>query len=168
MSLECVSEQPYLTLSWHDFQRHTELRATGVSLIADVTKRPSSASRQIQRHSASFVFSFIRTDRALPSYNALSISPMLSVRNGAKAVEFYKSAFGAGELFRYLTARHLDKAELERSLIVERVKAGLRNARAKGKRLGRPGFQFVRRRSPLTHWRMKRLGKAHLILCWRD
>jgi DNA invertase Pin-like site-specific DNA recombinase len=29
-------------------------------------------------------------------------------------------------------------AELERSLIAERVKAGLRNARAKGKRLGRP------------------------------
>jgi DNA invertase Pin-like site-specific DNA recombinase len=29
-------------------------------------------------------------------------------------------------------------AELERSLIQERVKAGLRNARAKGKRLGRP------------------------------
>jgi DNA invertase Pin-like site-specific DNA recombinase len=27
---------------------------------------------------------------------------------------------------------------LERSLIVERVKAGLRNAKAKGKRLGRP------------------------------
>jgi hypothetical protein len=29
-------------------------------------------------------------------------------------------------------------AELERGLIVERVKAGLRNARAKGKVLGRP------------------------------
>jgi DNA invertase Pin-like site-specific DNA recombinase len=29
-------------------------------------------------------------------------------------------------------------AELERSRIVERVRAGLRNARAKGKRLGRP------------------------------
>jgi DNA invertase Pin-like site-specific DNA recombinase len=29
-------------------------------------------------------------------------------------------------------------AELERSLICERVRAGLRNARAKGKRLGRP------------------------------
>ena len=29
-------------------------------------------------------------------------------------------------------------AELERTLIAERVKAGLRNARAKGKRLGRP------------------------------
>jgi DNA invertase Pin-like site-specific DNA recombinase len=29
-------------------------------------------------------------------------------------------------------------AELERSLIGERVRAGLRNARAKGRRLGRP------------------------------
>jgi DNA invertase Pin-like site-specific DNA recombinase len=29
-------------------------------------------------------------------------------------------------------------AELERSLIVDRVKAGMRNARAKGKRIGRP------------------------------
>ena len=30
-------------------------------------------------------------------------------------------------------------AELERSMIVERVKAGIRNARAKGKKIGRPG-----------------------------
>jgi DNA invertase Pin-like site-specific DNA recombinase len=29
-------------------------------------------------------------------------------------------------------------AELERSLIAERVRAGLRNAKAKGRRLGRP------------------------------
>jgi PhnB protein len=29
-----------------------------------------------------------------------AIAPMLSVRNGAKAIKFYKSAFGAGELFR--------------------------------------------------------------------
>lgn len=29
-----------------------------------------------------------------------SIAPMLSVRKGAKAIEFYKAAFGAGELFR--------------------------------------------------------------------
>ena len=28
------------------------------------------------------------------------ISPMLSVRNGVRAVEFYKAAFGARELFR--------------------------------------------------------------------
>jgi PhnB protein len=30
-----------------------------------------------------------------------SIAPMLSVRNGAKAVDFYKAAFGATELFRF-------------------------------------------------------------------
>jgi PhnB protein len=29
-----------------------------------------------------------------------SLAPMLSVRHGAKAVEFYKPAFRAGELFR--------------------------------------------------------------------
>jgi hypothetical protein len=28
------------------------------------------------------------------------IAPMPSVRQGAKAIEFYKAAFGAGELFR--------------------------------------------------------------------
>src|SRR5258708_39585219 len=31
---------------------------------------------------------------------AVSIAPMLSVRNGAKAVEFYKAAFAAREVFR--------------------------------------------------------------------
>jgi PhnB protein len=30
-----------------------------------------------------------------------SIAPMLSVRNGARAVEFYKSAFGAIEVYRF-------------------------------------------------------------------
>src|SRR4030095_7069179 len=29
-----------------------------------------------------------------------SIAPMLSVRNGASAIDFYKAAFGAEELFR--------------------------------------------------------------------
>ena len=31
---------------------------------------------------------------------ATVIAPMLSVRRGAKAVDFYKAAFGAGEIFR--------------------------------------------------------------------
>ena len=31
---------------------------------------------------------------------AVSIAPWLSVRNGARAVEFYRSAFGAKEVFR--------------------------------------------------------------------
>jgi DNA invertase Pin-like site-specific DNA recombinase len=49
-------------------------------------------------------------------------------------------------------------AELERSLIVERVKAGLRNARAKGKRIGRPTSavdpsQIARLRASDVSWR---------------
>ena len=39
-------------------------------------------------------------ERDTSKNRATVISPMLSVRNGAKAVEFYKAAFGAGELFR--------------------------------------------------------------------
>ena len=35
-----------------------------------------------------------------PTTVAYSVAPMLSVRNGAQAVEFYKSAFGATEVFR--------------------------------------------------------------------
>ena len=32
-----------------------------------------------------------------------TLAPFLSVRNGAKAVDFYKLAFGAEELFRHET-----------------------------------------------------------------
>ena len=35
-----------------------------------------------------------------PNSTTHSVAPMLSVRNGAAAVEFYKSAFGAKEVFR--------------------------------------------------------------------
>jgi DNA invertase Pin-like site-specific DNA recombinase len=49
-------------------------------------------------------------------------------------------------------------AELERSLIVERVRAGLRNAKAKGRRLGRPRKAFdaaklTRMRAQGASWR---------------
>jgi DNA invertase Pin-like site-specific DNA recombinase len=49
-------------------------------------------------------------------------------------------------------------AELERSLIAERVRAGVRNARAKGKRLGRPpsvvdADQIARLRASGASWR---------------
>jgi PhnB protein len=35
-----------------------------------------------------------------PTTVAYSVAPMLSVRNGARAVEFYKAAFGGTEVFR--------------------------------------------------------------------
>ena len=49
-------------------------------------------------------------------------------------------------------------AELERSLIAERVRAGIRNARAKGKRLGRPkaeldGTRIATLRAEGVSWR---------------
>jgi len=40
------------------------------------------------------------TDAGTPISIECSIAPMLSVRNGARAVEFYKSAFGAVEVYR--------------------------------------------------------------------
>src|SRR5712672_4097633 len=39
-------------------------------------------------------------DAKIEITTACSLAPMLSVRNGASAVEFYKSAFGATEVFR--------------------------------------------------------------------
>ena len=39
-------------------------------------------------------------DLQRPKDQKTAIAPMLSVRNGANAIEFYKAAFGADELFR--------------------------------------------------------------------
>src|ERR1700730_4738106 len=42
----------------------------------------------------------MNTDAGTRASVVCSIAPMLSVRNGARAVEFYKAAFGAIEVFR--------------------------------------------------------------------
>jgi PhnB protein len=42
----------------------------------------------------------MRTDSTTGTSVICSVAPMLSVRNGARAVEFYKSAFGAIEVYR--------------------------------------------------------------------
>lgn len=66
--------------------------------------------------------------RALETFNALGIA-FVSLS------ESLDTSTPAGRMvFTVLGA----VAELERSLIAERVRAGLRNARSKGKRLGRP------------------------------
>lgn len=66
--------------------------------------------------------------RALETFNALGVA-FVSLS------EQMDTTTPAGKMvFTVLGA----VAELERSLIVERVRAGLRNAKAKGKRLGRP------------------------------
>lgn len=51
-------------------------------------------------------------------------------------------------------------SEFERSLIQERVKAGLRNARAKGRTLGRPRIANLAIVSRTTAWRRRRADCA--------
>ena len=36
----------------------------------------------------------------MPDHSTTTLAAMLSVRHGAKAINFYKAAFGATELFR--------------------------------------------------------------------
>jgi PhnB protein len=42
----------------------------------------------------------------MPATKTVSLSPMLSVRRGAKVVDYYKAAFGAEELFRIEAEDH--------------------------------------------------------------
>ena len=50
-------------------------------------------------------------------------------------------------------------AELERSLIIERVRAGMRNAKAKGKRIGRPAQTYLDQEARRSIWEVhKRAG----------
>jgi DNA invertase Pin-like site-specific DNA recombinase len=86
--------------------------------------------------------------RALETFNALGIA-FVSLS------ESLDTSTPAGRMvFTVLGA----VAELERSLIAERVRAGLRNARAKGKRLGRPrkivdAFRIATLRAQGKSWR---------------
>jgi DNA invertase Pin-like site-specific DNA recombinase len=86
--------------------------------------------------------------RALETFQALGIE-FVSLTEGVD------TSTPAGKMvFTVLGA----VAELERSLIVERVKAGLRNAKAKGKRLGRPrvvvdAARIARLRAQGASWR---------------
>jgi DNA invertase Pin-like site-specific DNA recombinase len=102
--------------------------------------------------------------RALETFNALGIS-FVSLS------ESLDTSTPAGKMvFTVLGA----VAELERSLIGERVRAGLRNARAKGIRLGRPRVAVdvaeVRRlRSAGASWREvgRALGVSHATCLYR-
>ncbi|MGB8592425.1 MAG: recombinase family protein, partial [Candidatus Acidiferrales bacterium] len=86
---------------------------------------------------------------ALENFNALGIA-------FASLSENVDTTTPAGKMiFTVLGA----VAELERSLIVERVRAGMRNARAKGKRIGRPPLTVLgtedRRAIAIAYWQGK-------------
>jgi DNA invertase Pin-like site-specific DNA recombinase len=115
----------------------TEYVDVGVSGAKD--RRPELDRLMADAHRRRFdvvvVWSFDRMARsvshllrALETFNALGIA-FVSLR------EQIDTSTPAGKMmFTVLGA----VAELERSLIAERVRAGLRNAKAKGRQLGRP------------------------------
>jgi len=96
------------------------------SLMADAHRRKFDAV--IVWRFDRFARSVSHLLRALETFNALGIAFVSLSENVDTTTPTGKM------IFTVLGA----VAELERSLIVERVRAGLRNARAKGKRLGRP------------------------------
>src|SRR6185437_14645285 len=117
----------------------TALEYVDVGISGTKEKRPQLdqllADAHRRRFDAVIVWKFDRFARsvshllrALETFQALGVE-FVSLTEGVD------TSTPAGKMvFTVLGA----VAELERSLIVERVKAGLRNARAKGKHLGRP------------------------------
>jgi len=100
---------------------------TGISGAKD--SRPELNRLMADAHRRKFdVIAVWKFDRALETFQALGVG-FVSLS------ESLDTSTPAGRMvFTVLGA----VAELERSLIAERVRAGLRNARAKGKTLGRP------------------------------
>src|SRR5258705_11202273 len=61
-------------------------------------KRAADCYNRNSHHHPNFIKMSANTNTGVSV--TYSIAPMLSVRNGARAVEFYKAAFGAVEVFR--------------------------------------------------------------------
>lgn len=90
--------------------------------------------------------------RVLETFNALGI-------NFVSLSESIDTATPAGKLvFTVLGA----VAELERSLIIERVRAGMRNAKAKGKVIGRPAKTCLNEAIKRSIWEAHRVGGISL------
>ena len=79
-------------------------------------------------------------------------------------VSFRESLDTAGALGRAITVIIAAISELERNLIVERVRAGMRRARAEGQRLGRPPLDLDReaiQRDRARGLSLAQLAKVH-------
>ena len=138
------SQSPEMQL--RDFSEYCERRGWSVAgeyvdvgISGAKEKRPELDRLMADAHRRHFdvvvVWSFDRMARSvshllrvLETFNSLGIA-FVSLRE-----QIDTSTPSGKMIFTVLGA----VAELERSLIVERVRAGLRNARAKGKTLGRP------------------------------
>ena len=109
------------------------------------------------------IWSFDRVARSVTHF--LHVVDDLN-RLGVQFVSFRETIDSTGPLGRALLVIIAAIAELERSLIRERVCAGLRRARAEGRRIGRPSV-VVDRQAILQDRRLGRslaqIAKAHRI-----
>jgi DNA invertase Pin-like site-specific DNA recombinase len=110
-----------------------------VGISGTKEKRPQLdrlvADARRQRFDAVLVWKFDRFARSVSHLlRALELFPTLGIEFISVSEQVDTSTPTEKMVFTVLGA----VAELERSLIVERVKAGMRNAKAKGKRIGRP------------------------------
>ena len=109
--------------------------------VSTVSLPPSGMADAHRRKFDRFARSVSHLLRALETFKALGIE-FVSLTEGVDT-----STPTGRMIFTVLGA----VAELERSLIAERVRAGLRNAKAKGKKLGRP--RLVADRSQIARLR---------------
>ncbi len=119
------------------------------------------------------VILFLRENRQ-QMIHTRSIAPMLSVRNGANAVEFYKAAFGASESFRvddpggavvarlsvgdaeFWLADESPERETRQTVCCEIFKANGRSGIRGGPRVRAYSDRAGARRSPLKLRRLRR------------
>jgi DNA invertase Pin-like site-specific DNA recombinase len=139
---------------WQITQEYVDLGISGAKerrpeldkLLADAHRR---------RFSAIVVFRFDRMSRSVSHLlRTLETLRALGIEFVSLSEQIDTSTPAGKMIFTVLGA----VAELERSLIAERVRAGLRNARAKGKTLGRPrkianSEEIKRLRSQGASWR---------------
>jgi len=131
------------TRELHDYCEHRGWRVAGeyvdVGISGAKEKRPEldrlMADAHRRRFDAVIVWRFDRFARSVSHLlRAFEAFRALGIEFVSLSEQVDTSTPTGKMVFTVLGA----VAELERSLIAERVKAGLRNARAKGKRLGRP------------------------------
>lgn len=132
----------------------------GVSGVKDSRPAWNQCWDSIQKgkHDMLIVHALDRIGRSLP--HLVNILEYLRAHNIA-LVSYRENIDLSTSTGKMLAGMFALMAEYERNIIVERTKAGLRAARARGKRLGRPPRQFDRdkARRMLSHYGINRTAR---------
>jgi len=124
---------------WVIFEEYVDAGVSGSKDSRPELNRLVADAHQ-RRFDAVLVWKLDRFDRSLRHLvNALAEFEALGIAFVSLRDNLDLSSPSGRLMFQIIGAM----AEFERSLIVERVKAGMRNARAKGKRIGRPPRTYL-------------------------